>query len=170
MLMTDTYIGQCLDFPINSQDTPCHVKVLMQLSRASGLYLECPSLKGIEIEEIPVAHGGYGDVYKGLLHGKEITVKALRVYWTSDTYGQASQGRYQIEHRFISAKPNHQEFLYEAVLWQQLSHPNVLPFYGVYHPHGALPLLCVTSPWMAYGNVVKFLKNYQDTYCSHLVS
>ena len=84
MLMTDTYIGQCLDFPINLQDTPCHVKVLMQLSRASGLYLECPSLKGIEIEEIPVAHGGYGDVYKGLLHGKEITVKALRVYRTSD--------------------------------------------------------------------------------------
>lgn len=82
--MTDTYVGQCLDFPINPQDRLHRVKVLMQLSRASGLYLKCLPLKGIKIEEIPVAHGGYGDVYKGLLHGKEITVKALRVYWTSD--------------------------------------------------------------------------------------
>jgi hypothetical protein len=32
----------------------------------------------------PVDRGGFGDVYRGLLHGQDIAVKALRVYQTSD--------------------------------------------------------------------------------------
>jgi predicted unusual protein kinase regulating ubiquinone biosynthesis (AarF/ABC1/UbiB family) len=32
----------------------------------------------------PVAGGSYGDVYKGLLQGKQIAVKVLRMYQDSD--------------------------------------------------------------------------------------
>ena len=60
------------------------MKALLKLSRASGLYPECLVLKDIAIEAHPVARGGYGDVYKGLLHGQEIAVKALRIYQDSD--------------------------------------------------------------------------------------
>jgi len=62
----------------------CHIKALLRLSRASCLYPECLALKGIEMEATPVDRDGYGDVYKGVLHGQEIAVKALRIYQTSD--------------------------------------------------------------------------------------
>lgn len=61
-----------------------HVQALIKLSKASGLYPECMALKGIELEEDPVAGGGFGEVHKGRLQGKLIAVKVLRVYQRSD--------------------------------------------------------------------------------------
>ena len=51
------------------------------------------------------------------------------------------------------------EFAKEALLWRQLNHPNVLPFYGLYDmPSGAQRIPCLVSPWMDQGNVVLYLK------------
>ena len=61
-----------------------YVKTLMKLSRASGLYPECLILKGVDMEEVPVAQGSYGDVHKGLLQGKKVAVKVLRIYQDSN--------------------------------------------------------------------------------------
>ena len=61
-----------------------HIKALIRLSRASGLYPECLVLQGINIEGDAVAGGGFGDVYKGHLQGQEIAIKILRVYQKSD--------------------------------------------------------------------------------------
>jgi hypothetical protein len=61
-----------------------HVKALLRLSRASGLYPESLALRGIEIEAQPIDRGGYGDVFKGVYHGQQVAVKALRIYQTSD--------------------------------------------------------------------------------------
>jgi hypothetical protein len=69
---------------MDPQHKPRHVKALHKLSRASGLYPKCFVLQGVEMEPCPVARGGYGDVYKGLLHGQKIAVKALRMYKASD--------------------------------------------------------------------------------------
>ena len=63
---------------------PRHIKALLQLSRASGLYPEVLALRGVDIEELPVDHGSYGDVYKGRWKGKLIAVKIMRIYQTSD--------------------------------------------------------------------------------------
>jgi hypothetical protein len=68
---------QRLDFPMEPQYKPRHVKALLKLSRASGLYPESLALKGIEMEMHPVDNGGYGDVYQGIL-------KVLKVYQSSD--------------------------------------------------------------------------------------
>ncbi|KAJ7113408.1 kinase-like domain-containing protein, partial [Mycena epipterygia] len=46
------------------------------------------------------------------------------------------------------------EFGREAVVWRQLSHPNLLPFCGVYYLDKRL---CLISPWMENGNIQKFL-------------
>jgi hypothetical protein len=73
-----------LDFYMNPMYKSRHVKTLMKLSRASGLYPECLILKGVDMEEIPVAQGSYGDVHKGLLQGKKIAVKVLRIYQDSN--------------------------------------------------------------------------------------
>ena len=51
------------------------------------------------------------------------------------------------------------EFAKEALLWRQLNHPNVLPFYGLYDmSSGAQRIPCLVSPWMDQGNVVQYLK------------
>ncbi|KAJ7855370.1 kinase-like domain-containing protein [Mycena leptocephala] len=43
----------------------------------------------------------------------------------------------------------------EALIWRQLAHPNVLPFFGVYYLEARL---CLVSPWMENGNIKKFLE------------
>ena len=61
-----------------------HVKALIKLSRATGLYPECLVLKGIEIIGDAVGGGGFADIFKGRLRGQEIAVKVLKVYQKSD--------------------------------------------------------------------------------------
>lgn len=71
----------------------------------------------------------------------------------------------------INATEEHVEaFSSEAVTWRQLSHPNVLPFYGVHHKHGDRPRFGLVCPWMHNGNLVQFLSNYPDTDRVPLVS
>jgi hypothetical protein len=82
--LTEQYFDQRLDFYVDPLHKSRHVKVLLKLSRASGLYPKCFVLTGVEIEPHPIARGGYGDVYKGSLQGQTIAVKALRIYKTSD--------------------------------------------------------------------------------------
>jgi hypothetical protein len=57
----------------------------------------------------------------------------------------------------------------EAVTWQQLSHPNVLPFYGICYLDKNPLKACLVCPWMEHGNVVKFLREWPDTDCILLV-
>ncbi|KAJ7798447.1 kinase-like domain-containing protein, partial [Mycena olivaceomarginata] len=45
-------------------------------------------------------------------------------------------------------------FGYKAFIWRQLSHPNILPFFGIsYFNHR----LCLVSPWMENGNIQQHL-------------
>jgi hypothetical protein len=61
-----------------------HLKALIRLSGATGLYPECLVLKGIEIIGDAVGGGGFADIFKGRLRGEEIAVKMLKVYQKSD--------------------------------------------------------------------------------------
>jgi len=48
--------------------------------------------------------------------------------------------------------------MHEFITWRQLSHPNVLPFYGVHFLEDPLEnRFSLVSPWMENGNVVEFL-------------
>ncbi|KAJ7098394.1 kinase-like domain-containing protein [Mycena epipterygia] len=47
------------------------------------------------------------------------------------------------------------EFGREALIWRQLSHPNLLPFFGLYYLDKRL---CLVSPWMENGNILEFLR------------
>jgi len=52
--------------------------------------------------------------------------------------------------------------LREAWIWSRLIHPNIVPFLGVANYaeicEGALPQLCLITPWMSAGNVTEYLK------------
>lgn len=51
-----------------------------------------------------------------------------------------------------------QAFSREAVVWRQLSHPNLLPFYGVFYLGDRNDRLCLVSPCMKNGNIIEFLQ------------
>ncbi|KAJ7267291.1 kinase-like domain-containing protein [Mycena rebaudengoi] len=122
------------DFPASR---PSLFKALIRLSRASGLHPRCFPLTGLEKVGEQVAAGGFGDIWKGLVQGQHVSVKVMRIFQQDD-----------IE---VVVK----EFGREALIWRQLSHPNLLPFFGLYYWDKRL---CLISPWMENGNVLEFLR------------
>ncbi|TDL21571.1 kinase-like protein [Rickenella mellea] len=68
-----------------------------------------------------------------------VALKALRVYNKSD------------KEKALKT------FSHEAVIWRQLRHPNILPFYGVFRGDENFERLCLVSPWMDLGNAITYL-------------
>ncbi|KAF8071435.1 kinase-like domain-containing protein [Lyophyllum atratum] len=113
-----------------------------RLSAKSGLYPICYDLKDVVPEgEDPITSGGFADIYKGDFNGQKVCLKAVRVY--QDTKDQ----------QFLKG------FSKEAILWGQLSHPNVLPIYGLYRFRRRF---CLVSPWMEAGDIDQYLKSQPD--------
>jgi serine/threonine protein kinase len=159
-----------LDFVVDLGHRHQYLEVLLRLSRASRLYPESFVLKGIEIIGDPVAAGGFADVYKARLRGQDIAIKVLRVYQKSDIDKLLKVAPKTVFFIDIT-EDSVQEFSSEVIIWRQLSHPNVLPFYGVHRSRGSPPRVCFACPWMENGNVVQFLDEVTPTIdCTHLVS
>ncbi|KAJ7670949.1 kinase-like domain-containing protein, partial [Mycena rosella] len=113
------------------------VKALIRLSGQAELHPRCFTLTNLLKEENPVAGGSFGDVYKGKLGCQCVAVKMMRVFGESDIDG------------LLKA------FSQEALIWRQLCHPNLLPFFGLYYFQKRL---CLVSPWMEHGHIRAFLK------------
>ncbi|KAF7351294.1 Protein kinase domain-containing protein [Mycena sanguinolenta] len=112
-------------------------KALLRLSRVSGLHPTCFALTGLYVTGRQVAAGGFSDIWKGQVRGKSVSVKIMRLI-------EASEARTAL-----------QEFGREALIWRQLSHPNLLPFLGLHYLDNKL---CLVSPWMSNGHILQFLK------------
>ncbi|KAJ7913598.1 kinase-like domain-containing protein [Mycena leptocephala] len=151
-----TRIRQFLDLPLPPNLRPVLSKALVRLCRASMLHPTCFPLPGLERVGQQVAGGGFGDICKGLVGGKYVAVKIMRVFGDVDVAAAEKElGR-------------------EAAIWRQLSHPNLLPFLGVYRLENAPDnhldntlyrrldtRLCLVSPWMENGDIPHFLSNTQ---------
>ncbi|KAJ7589942.1 kinase-like domain-containing protein, partial [Mycena floridula] len=119
-------------------------KVLTDLSRKSGQYPKSLTLQGVDNGEW-VASGGFADVWKGHLEdGQVVSIKRPRIA-RSQAVG------------FLKLWSR------EIILWSQLSHPNVLPLYGIYYLEDVESSpVCMVSPWMENGNLVQFLRSTAD--------
>lgn len=102
------------------------------------------------------------------LHNEIITVKVLRLYSKSDTEKLLKVVLLSI--KLTQCWITLQEISTEAVRWRQLDHPNVLPFYGVFHLNNERIRVCLVSPWMEHGNIIQFLEKRPDVNCIPLVS
>ncbi|GLB34347.1 putative CAP_GLY [Lyophyllum shimeji] len=121
-----------------------------RLSKRSGVYPTCYKLKDVElISEHPVAAGSFADVHKGRLLGQTVCLKVIRLYQTSHVTS------------FL------QKVAAEAILWGQLSHPNLLPIYGLFQ---YTTRICLVSPWMEFGDITNFLRQRPDADRLRLVS
>ncbi|KAF7968676.1 hypothetical protein HWV62_29725 [Athelia sp. TMB] len=137
-----------LDYPINDKFKPRHLKALVKLSEHSRRYPECLLLKGITLPLEPADGGSFGDVYKCRMEGNDIAVKVLKVYKKS-VMNEILKG-----------------FAREAVIWRQLSHPNILPFYGIFRLGTEHERLCLVCPWMSNGNLSEYLSSIApESYC-----
>ncbi|KAJ7826998.1 kinase-like domain-containing protein [Mycena olivaceomarginata] len=113
-------------------------KALIRLSRASGLHPTCFPLTDVQIKGKQVAAGAFGDIWKGLVRGQIVAVKTVRLFQDNEVRAAA------------------QEFGREALIWRQLSHPNLLPFFGLHYLDSKI---CLISPWMSNGHILQFLAN-----------
>ncbi|KAL0057350.1 hypothetical protein AAF712_016016, partial [Marasmius tenuissimus] len=125
-------------------------KVMLHLSKNSGMYPECLTIKNVEkLGEHPVAGGGFGDVWKGRVADQTVCLKIVRVFGASDLQQLLK------------------EYMQEAIVWQQLQHPNLLPFVGMYYLDKSRGQLCLVSPWMERGNLVTYLKDTPKEKVNH---
>ncbi|KAJ7083012.1 kinase-like domain-containing protein [Mycena epipterygia] len=131
-------LQELLDIFPEATERPLFYKALLRLSRASDLHPTCFPLSGLQRLGQQVAGGGFGDIWKSLLHGQNVSVKVMRLFEDADVQALLKQ------------------FGREAVIWRQLSHPNLLPFYGLYYVENRVGLV---SPWMENGHILKFLRN-----------
>ncbi|KAK7036760.1 Serine/threonine-protein kinase tnni3k [Paramarasmius palmivorus] len=113
-------------------------KGMLRMSKSSGLY---PSLIDIDDFEkdgdLPVASGGFCDIWKGYLGIELVCIKVVRVYRDSDM------------EKIVK------ESMREAIIWRQLDHPNLLPFHGLYRQEQKI---CLISPWMENGCLTQYLE------------
>ncbi|KAG6872124.1 hypothetical protein C0995_012778 [Termitomyces sp. Mi166 len=121
-------------------------QLIAALRRLSGQTEQYPSRFSLAgpvpaVEDAPFASGSFADIYKVNFQGIETCFKVIRV----------SQ-RSLVEHMTkVYAK--------EVILWGQLSHPNILPFYGLSKFRSQLSF--VTS-WATNGNLGEYLTRTPD--------
>ncbi|KAG5729731.1 Serine/threonine-protein kinase HT1 [Termitomyces sp. T112] len=109
-----------------------------RLSRVTNLYPLGFTIRGIKLlSDLPHAGGGYADIYKGEVDGLLVCMKWIRTYQPQE-----------IDHL-------QRKYSREAILWRQLSHPNVLPFLGL---SLIQTRLFIVSPWAENGHVNKYLR------------
>ncbi|EDR08211.1 uncharacterized protein LACBIDRAFT_297628 [Laccaria bicolor S238N-H82] len=111
---------------------------LLRLSKLSKLYPECLTIKSLERDGDVLDSGRFGEIYKGRSRNQTICLKVIKV----------------------NQKTKIKHLLKEALLWGHLSHPNILPFYGIYHLEDTRGRISFVSPWMENGNVTEYLKRH----------
>ncbi|KAF5347789.1 hypothetical protein D9756_010257 [Leucocoprinus leucothites] len=133
---------------LDSQDTPEALKdsthyVIVHLCKTRGILPRRLTLRGFNLKGPEyVTSGGSGEIWKGTYGNLTVCLKIL--------------------------KPSHQpnsdrvlnQLTKEAVLWNRLKHPNILPFYGVYSLEGSPHRPCLVSPWEENGNITNYIRNY----------
>ncbi|KAL0067731.1 Rho guanine nucleotide exchange factor [Marasmius tenuissimus] len=128
------------------------LKLILRLSKRSNLCPKCLNINNVErISERPIDGGGFGDVWKGKVGSQFVCLKVVKVYLVSDVQKLLK------------------EYMREAIVWEQLHHPNLLPFMGMYYLDEAREPLCLVSPWMDRGNLVRYLKNTPSERADHQV-
>ncbi|EDR06616.1 uncharacterized protein LACBIDRAFT_299574 [Laccaria bicolor S238N-H82] len=115
---------------------------LLRLSKLSKLYPECLTVTDLERDNYMVDSGHFGEIYKGRSRNQAICLKIIKI-----------NGKTQIKHLLKAV-------FKEALLWGHLSHPNILPFYGIHHLEDAHGRISFVSPWMENGNITEYLRRH----------
>ena len=113
----------------------------------------------IAVEDEVLASGGFADVRRGSYMGHLVAVKTLRFAEQDDLL---KIRKVSVDVIFSATWDAVsiillQQFCKEVVLWNTLSHPNVLKLVGVQGDMGKGQFTTV-SEWMAHGNIMEYIK------------
>ncbi|CAE6415854.1 unnamed protein product [Rhizoctonia solani] len=98
-----------------------------------------------ECGSLPIAGGGFCDVYRGRLYkGTDIAIRSLRIF---DSPGEDNQ---------TAVLKNAAKELYH---WSKLRHTNVLPLMGLAMYRGHISMV---SEWMSNGNLSRYLIHHPE--------
>ena len=131
---------------------------LLRLSRLSKLYPECLTITDLEWDDEMLDWGRFGEVYKGRSCNQAICLKVIKVNQKAqikDLLKVSPFGVFNNRNCLTS-----QAFFKEALIGGHLSHPTILPFYGIYHLGDRHGRISFVSPWMENGNVTEYLKRH----------
>ncbi|KAJ7778445.1 kinase-like domain-containing protein [Mycena metata] len=118
-------------------------RMIRKLSESCDIFPSSLFITGVTgREEDPTFGGGYGDIYRASYNNVPVALKRLRYFIRGS------------ELRRIRAK-----FCREALLWRDLNHPHILPFLGI-DSSTFSSTLCMVSPWMEHGTVMRYLKEH----------
>ncbi|KAJ7078489.1 kinase-like domain-containing protein [Mycena epipterygia] len=111
-------------------------RLIVKLSEVCDLLPSSLAIHGVEHRTVnPVFGGTFGDIFGAQYEGNFVALKRLRFFQTES-----------VETR--------RRFCREALIWKNLDHHYVLPFLGV--DSESFPgFLCMVSPWMGKGPIVK---------------
>ncbi|KAF9789361.1 kinase-like domain-containing protein [Thelephora terrestris] len=116
-------------------------KVLRKVSPAHGILPKSYYLVAVTLlDSIPYASGGFADIWKGQMDGRQVCVKAFRTQTTANLT--------KIKRRFYR----------DIIGWKYIAHPNVVSFFGVSE---ALFSFCIISPWLSNGNILEYIRKNQ---------
>ncbi|KAK1227557.1 hypothetical protein PQX77_009467 [Marasmius sp. AFHP31] len=152
-------LQQLIDDPkldVTSRLRSLMITWMIRLSKRSGLHPKSLFIQNVrKLGKHPVAAGGFGDVWKGVINQSEsgehlVCLKVSKVYEKSD-----------LDALF-------KRYLREALVWRHLKHQNVLPFLGIFYSKDD-GQFCLISPWMDNGNLLQYLKTTRRAVIDHLV-
>ncbi|KAJ7482316.1 kinase-like domain-containing protein, partial [Mycena galericulata] len=128
-------------------------RIIMKLSEACDKLPSSLFITGVTgRDEHPTFGGGFGDIYRSTYDGKTVALKHVRTFQRDE------------EHRRLRL-----QFCREALVWQHLQHPYILPLIGIDRETFS-PSLCMVSPWMEHGTVLKYLKDHGHANVDKLLS
>ncbi|KAF7308499.1 hypothetical protein HMN09_00698900 [Mycena chlorophos] len=117
-------------------------RLLVKLAEASDALPASLFIRGVvEVDKEASFGGAFGDIYRASHNGRDVALKRMRVH-----VFQRNSEWHNLRRRFYR----------EALLWQRLQHPFVLPFTGI-DTETFPSFFCIVSPWMAHGTILKHL-------------
>ncbi|KAJ7233323.1 kinase-like domain-containing protein [Mycena rebaudengoi] len=130
-------------FLIEQEHTSKARKILLQLSEACDKLPSSLFITGVtERDQEPTFGGGFGDIYRASYAGKTVALKHMRTF-----------------QRGADLRRLRSQFCREALVWQSLRHPHILPLTGI--DRESFPMsFCMVSPWMEHGTVLKYLEDH----------
>jgi len=170
-----TFIRQALEIPAIAKNRKLHRRCLKWLCRISGHHCLLPLThkltSPLRKENKPICSGGFAEVWKGTYCYRQVAVKVLKVYQTSDIE-KIGKVRYIFleadQQTTVSSLARHcQRFCKEVLMWNRLSHPNILPLLGAAQEGWEFTMV---SEWMDNGNIRQYVLAHPKVNRPSLVS
>jgi hypothetical protein len=103
--------------------------------------------------------GGFGDIYQASYGGKTVALKRMQTFHRGSELRRIRLVCLKILNITVCAYQKMQQFCREALIWQDLKHPYILPMLGI--DRESFPSsLCMVSPWMENGTVLNYLEEH----------